>query len=440
MRNQAIVARLLLALTLALSASSGSYTLLTAAEPVSAAVSSPEDAAEAAKKAEEAEHLAEFKAQRERERVELLEDARDLADSADRHLMDSLPEPLQPLLGTRILGISLWRYLTAGVIVVAALAIMLALRRRIAKSERSVARNECCSPTQKVLDIMLIALRNPAKLILLALLLRGVSHLLVTRFHPDIIWISNLLLFLSAVLFLFDLVGIIDRAYGDKLYRNAGPLMGTVRPMLLMGIRLLIVLFAGLHIYQGLTGRTMVSLVAGLGIGGLAVALASQETLKNLMGFASIAFDKAFLVGDTVIIGEIEGVVEHVGIRSTHIRSVEGNLVIVPNANAVGANVVNKTRPTFMRREVNLYLSPLNPYDKVNKAVELVRVTLDDQQGKLPGMRPTVRFVSYEPARFVIQAYFWYDASQDGFYDEASRLNLEILRRLSDAGILFAER
>lgn len=447
MRNQATVARLPLFLTLALFALCGSYTLSTAAEPGSAAVASAEAAAgvaaateEEAKKEEEAKRQAEFKAHREQERQELLEGARDMADSADRHIVENLPAPLKPLFGTKLFGITLWRYLTAAAVVAAGFVALLTLRRRIRRSERRVEKGECSSSAQKALNITLIALRNPAKLILLALVLRGVSHLLVTRFHPDIIGISNLFLFMSVVLFFFDLVGILDRTYGDALYRSAGPLMGTVRPMLVMGLRLLIILFAGLHIYQGLTGRTMVSLVAGLGIGGLAVALASQETLKNLMGFASIAFDKAFLVGDTVIIGDIEGVVEHVGMRSTHIRSVEGNLVIVPNANAVSANVVNKTRPAFMRREVNLYLSPLNPYDKVKRAVELVRLTLDGQEGKLPGLRPTVRFVSYEPARFVIQAYFWYDAGKDGFYDEASRLNLEILRRFSEAGILFAER
>jgi len=71
--------------------------------------------------------------------------------------------------------------------------------------------------------------------------------------------------------------------------------------------------------------------VAGLGIGGVALALAAQKTVENLFGSISILADQPFLVGDTIRVDTIEGTVEVIGLRSTRIRTVERTLVIIPN-------------------------------------------------------------------------------------------------------------
>lgn len=83
------------------------------------------------------------------------------------------------------------------------------------------------------------------------------------------------------------------------------------------------------------------SLIAGLGIGGLAIALAAKESLENLLGSFTIFLDKPFTIGDVVKIGSVEGTVEHIGFRSTRIRTVEKTYLTVPNKKMVDSELDN---------------------------------------------------------------------------------------------------
>ncbi|MFM8433148.1 MAG: mechanosensitive ion channel family protein [Bacteroidota bacterium] len=109
----------------------------------------------------------------------------------------------------------------------------------------------------------------------------------------------------------------------------------------------------------------IVSLVAGLGIGGLALALAAKETLENLLGSFAIFMDKPFFVGDTVKVGGIEGVVESIGFRSTRIRSVDKSLVILPNKKMVDAELVNDSDRQFRRIKTILLIHSSSQTDRL---------------------------------------------------------------------------
>jgi len=88
-------------------------------------------------------------------------------------------------------------------------------------------------------------------------------------------------------------------------------------------------------------------LLASLGLTGLAVALAAQETLSNLLGSIVILADRPFFLGDRVKIGgEQEGVVEHIGIRSTRLRTTQGDVVTIPNRTVAACSVINYTKTT----------------------------------------------------------------------------------------------
>lgn len=93
----------------------------------------------------------------------------------------------------------------------------------------------------------------------------------------------------------------------------------------------------------------LTSLLAGLGIGGLAIAFAAQESIKDLFGSITVFLDKPFTVGDAVKIGDIEGSIEKVGIRSTRIRTPNLTLVTVPNKKMLDSNVDNFTLRTHRR-------------------------------------------------------------------------------------------
>lgn len=116
----------------------------------------------------------------------------------------------------------------------------------------------------------------------------------------------------------------------------------TLAPVLARSCQIFFVAIAGLLALQN-AGYNVAGLLAGLGIGGLAVALAAKETLANLFGSIALLMDRTFQVGDTVRQGEVEGVVEKIGLRSTRVRTKEGYIVSIPNQLITNAPVTNMT-------------------------------------------------------------------------------------------------
>ncbi len=113
------------------------------------------------------------------------------------------------------------------------------------------------------------------------------------------------------------------------------------------------------------------TLVAGLGIGGLAVALAAKETIENLLGSFTIFLDKPFSIGDLVKEGELTGTIEKIGFRSTRIRTLDQSLVTVPNKKMVDAELMNLSLRTMQRIRFDLKL-------RMNtSASKLKKVTID---------------------------------------------------------------
>lgn len=116
----------------------------------------------------------------------------------------------------------------------------------------------------------------------------------------------------------------------------------TLAPVLARSCQIFFVTIAFLLVLQNL-GYNVAGLLAGLGIGGLAVALAAKETLSNLFGSIALLMDRTFQVGDTIKQGDVEGVVEKIGLRSTRVRTKEGYIVSIPNQFITNAPVTNMT-------------------------------------------------------------------------------------------------
>lgn len=115
------------------------------------------------------------------------------------------------------------------------------------------------------------------------------------------------------------------------------------------------------------------SLIAGLGIGGMAVALAGQSTISNLFGSITILVDRPFKIGDWVVIGAVEGNVEKLGFRSTRIRTFYNSLVTVPNANLITASVDNYGERQFRRFKTHISILYETPASKIDSFCEGIR-------------------------------------------------------------------
>ena len=116
----------------------------------------------------------------------------------------------------------------------------------------------------------------------------------------------------------------------------------TLAPILARSCQVFFYLVAVLLVLQNL-GYNVAGLLAGLGIGGLAVALAAKETLANLFGSLALLMDRTFQVGDTIKQGDVEGEVVNIGLRSTRVRTKEGYVVSIPNQLITNAAVTNMT-------------------------------------------------------------------------------------------------
>ena len=180
------------------------------------------------------------------------------------------------------------------------------------------------------------------------------------------------------------------------------------------------------------------SLVAGLGLGGLAIALAAQDTIRNLLGGVTIFADRPFQVGDWVVVDEIEGTVEHVGFRSSRVRTFYNSLVTVPNARMVDSGVDNMGLRRWRRYKTTLGLAYHTSTDQIQAFVEGIRAMIRAN----PNMRRDyyiVEFHGFGPSSLDILVYCFIDA-EDWNAELRTRhvFNLDIMRLTEELGIEFA--
>ncbi|MGZ4049646.1 MAG: mechanosensitive ion channel family protein, partial [Bacteroidia bacterium] len=112
-------------------------------------------------------------------------------------------------------------------------------------------------------------------------------------------------------------------------------------PFIKESIKVIVTIMAVFFILGAVFKLNIASLIAGLGIGGLAIALAAKESLENLLGSFTIFLDKPFVIGDLIRVGTLEGTVEKIGFRSTRLRTPEKSYVTVPNKKLVDGELDN---------------------------------------------------------------------------------------------------
>lgn len=118
------------------------------------------------------------------------------------------------------------------------------------------------------------------------------------------------------------------------------------------------------------------ALITGLGIGGVAIALAGKETVENFFAAFTILSDKPFITGDTIKLGEVEAVVERIGFRSTRLRNTDGSAFIVPNQNLVGQNLVNLSNRSSRGVKLVANIKYGISHDGLSKMIDDIRTML----------------------------------------------------------------
>jgi small-conductance mechanosensitive channel len=183
-------------------------------------------------------------------------------------------------------------------------------------------------------------------------------------------------------------------------------------------------------------GVNITALVAGLGVGGIAVALAVQTILGDLLASLSITLDKPFAVGDGLSIDDISGTVEHIGIRSTRIRSVNGEQIIISNADLLKSRVRNFGRMDERRGLIAIGITYETPVEKVRRARELIEAAINAQ----PDVRlDRCHFKELGAASLNFEAVFFVlDPRFDALMKAQQAINFKLLEDFAREGIEFA--
>ena len=186
-------------------------------------------------------------------------------------------------------------------------------------------------------------------------------------------------------------------------------------------------------------GLKISTLLAGLGVGGLAVALAAQDTLKNLLGSIMILLDKPYKVGQRIVAKGHDGVVEEIGLRSTRMRLLTGHQTTIPNDEMARIDIENIGRRPHIRRLANIGITYDTPPEKIEKAVDIILKILDNHEGMDPEFPPRAYFSEYNPYSLNILVLYWYHpADYWGYMEFSQGVNLQIAREFHSEGIKFA--
>jgi small-conductance mechanosensitive channel len=177
------------------------------------------------------------------------------------------------------------------------------------------------------------------------------------------------------------------------------------------------------------------ALITGLGIGGIAIALAVQNILGDLFAALAIVLDKPFVVGDSIQVDNITGTIEHIGLKTTRIRGLTGEQIIISNADLLKSRVRNYKRMEHRRAAFNLDLAFDTPPDKVASVPRMVQQVVEAQ--------PLTRFdrshlLSVEQSGLRVETvYVVLDPDYNKYADIQQAINLEILRRFQREQIQF---
>jgi small-conductance mechanosensitive channel len=183
-------------------------------------------------------------------------------------------------------------------------------------------------------------------------------------------------------------------------------------------------------------GVDITALVAGLGIGGIAVALALQNVLGDLFASLSITLDRPFVIGDFLNVGDFLGSVEYIGIKSTRLRSLSGEQIIMPNADLLGSRVRNYGRMSERRVVFGTNITYETPIDTVERIPALIKQIVEAQKDT---RFDRSHFAKHGAASLDFETvYYVLSSDYNRFMDIQQAINIRLHREMSTMGVEFA--
>lgn len=344
------------------------------------------------------------------------------ADESD--FEKKLPETL---VDTRFVGTSLWVWIA---LVVAALLISLVFRlltKVFLLALRPIAKRYTKLHAQR-LEAFVEPVRFAVSIIVFGALVQIIGPSALVR---DYLYkLLTLLFVLSCASILMRIVDVISDTVSSRLDPRQRAFSYSVLPLLVRTVKIVVFSIAVLFVL-GAWGYNTNAILAGLGVGGVAVALASQKTIENLFGGISVISDRPVLVGDVCQFGGQIGTVEDIGLRSTRIRTADRTLVTVPNSSFSTMTLENYSKRDRMLFKPTLSLRRDTKPEDIRKMMEAVAQVLKSHPEVDPTAVP-VRFSKISKESFDLDV-FSYVLTTDG--DQFLRVQNELLLKIIEAAL-----
>jgi MscS family membrane protein len=338
-------------------------------------------------------------------------------------------EPLQhPLM-----GYPLWQYLASFLWIILAFVSAAVVDFLMTHQLRRLA-----AKTKTDLDERFLELAHKPVKILIALLLLNIGiHAFSWPAWTEMILSALFVLGMAtAVVYLvMRMVDLMVEMFEKRFFADDRHLARLVLPILGRCLKVFVIVIGALSAAQYL-GLPITSVLAGLGVGGIAVALAAQNTLANFLGTVTILTDRPFHVGDRVQIDKYDGVVESIGLRSTRLRTLEGHLVTIPNKIVADSGISNVTSRPTIRQLITVSLTYGTTAEQMQRAVALLREIFL----KHPSTHDAwVYWRDYAAHSLDIFVVYWCKSTDyKEFLRAMEEINLEIKQRFDAAGFDFA--
>ena len=219
--------------------------------------------------------------------------------------------------------------------------------------------------------------------------------------------------------------------FNADLSKEIGNFIIAILKILISGV--------GLGAMLQVWGINVTALVASLGIGGLAFALAAKDTAANLFGSFSLLADKSIRIGEWIKVNGVEGTVENIGMRTTKIRSFQKSLITVPNHIVANNPIENFSRRGIRRIKMHIGLTYSTNSDQIKKIMAEIKEMLKQHEGISQNDSLMVNFDTFGDSSLNIFIYtFTKTANWETYLDIKEDINLKIMKIVEDNGSSFA--
>ena len=285
-------------------------------------------------------------------------------------------------------------------------------------------------------DVIFYSLEAPVKF---AIILLGIWIAIHRLVYPDsfVKVVDNaysILIVLDITWFFGRLFSSLLQVYwGKQSNGQANKMMPIIKRTILV-----IVWLIGIVMALSNVGVNISALLGTLGIGGIAFALAAQDTVKNVFGAFTILTDKPFSIGDTIRVDSYEGTVVDVGVRSTKIMNYDKRIITFPNYKITDTSIVNISSEPMRRVVLNLGLTYDTTSEKMKEALELLKSIPKRVENVSSNPSDIVAvFTEYSDSSLVIM-YIYFIEKQGDILGVTSNMNMEILAAFNKAGLNLA--